>query len=56
MIHGDNVSVHVGVDNWRAVRSVGMRECSEESVADESLGPCVVVYEEGEGGGVKEVE
>lgn len=56
MIRGNGISVHVGVDKWRGVRSIGVREGSEESVAYEGVGFGVVVYEEGEGCGGEEVE
>lgn len=47
--------MHVGVYDGGSVRSIGMREGTEKSVADESVGSGVVVYEEGEGGGSEEV-
>lgn len=47
--------MHVRVDNWRGAGSIGMREGPEKGVADEGVGPGVVVYEEGEGSGSEEV-
>lgn len=47
--------MHVRVDDRRGLRSIGMGEGSEKGVADEGVGPGVVVNEEGEGGGSEEV-
>jgi len=49
VIRSNRVSVHVGVYRKRSVRDVGVREGSDESVANENMGS-VELGEEGESG------
>lgn len=49
VIRRNRVSVHVGVYRKRSVRDVGVREGSDESVANENMGS-VELGKEGESG------
>lgn len=49
VIRSNRVFVHVGVYRKRSVRDVGVREGSDESVANENMGS-VELGEEGESG------